>query len=127
MKRIAAVAVASALGLGVFAGGIATAKTTPTIKLLSASAKGPKLSVKVSITGLKLAPKLVGKAPKAGVGHFHVFVNGKYVGFATAASATITPSPAIASGKTYKITVQLAQNNHSPIGKASNAITVKDK
>ena len=127
MKKLAAVAVASALGIGVFAGGVAGAATTPTIKLNSASAKGSKLTVSVTIKGLTLAPKLVGKAPKAGVGHFHVFVNGKYSGFAATKTATITPAPAIKSGKTYKITVQLAQNNHAPIGKASNAITVKDK
>jgi hypothetical protein len=126
MKKLGAITAASALALGVFAGSLASA-ATPTITLNSASAKGSKLSVKVTVKGLKLAPGLVGKAKKAGFGHYHLFVNGKYVGFAATPSATIVPAPAIKSGKTYRITVQLANNDHSPIGKASKVIVVKDK
>lgn len=126
MKKLAAITTASALALGVFAGGIASA-ATPSITLNKASAKGAKLSVQVTVAGLKLAPGQVGKAKKAGFGHYHLFVNGKYVGFAATPSATIVPKPAIKKGQTFKVTVQLANNDHSPLGKASKAITVTDK
>ncbi|HZQ34622.1 MAG TPA: hypothetical protein VFD32_01735, partial [Dehalococcoidia bacterium] len=59
------------------------AQAAPTIKLVSPtngqSVSGP-LDVRVQITGLTLDGTKIGTPPQAGVGHWHVYLDGKYAG-----------------------------------------------
>ena len=98
------------------------------IKLKSAKVVGKQVQVSVEITGgFTMAPDKIGKKKKAGQGHYHIFVDGKYAGAGAAATGkTGKPFAAdfVLSAGSHKITVQLANNDHSPVGKASSAITV---
>lgn len=85
------------------------------------------MQVTVQITGgFTMAPDKIGKKKKAGQGHYHIFVDGKYAGAGAAATGK-TGKPfadfTLAAGE-HTITVQLANNDHSPVGKLSSALTV---
>jgi hypothetical protein len=110
----------------------------------NSTAKGGKLAATVKLTNFTLDPKDVGKAPKPGKGHLHFSVDGgkydfpKYSGpngqLAKKLGVTGKYSPSVTNSITYKnlpkgkhtISVQLANNDHSPAGGAAQvAFTVK--
>ncbi|HLW59525.1 MAG TPA: hypothetical protein VKV57_06305 [bacterium] len=79
--------------------------------------------VRVSVTGLKLDPVAVGTAPKAGEGHWHLYVDGKLAGLSASsvADATLTPG-------SHVLKVSLHNNDHTPVaGASSSEITVHVK
>ena len=97
----------------------------PSITLISATQSGKSIRVVVAPKNFTFAPARVGKANQPRRGHFHLFVNGTYVGYKAAKIATIRPAGiTLQAGKSYKIRVQLATNNHSPLGPMSRAITI---
>jgi hypothetical protein len=71
------------------------------------------VTVFVRIHDWKMYPKLVGrKTLKADGGHWHIFVNGKYNTYSASATKGVTLK--LKKGD-YKITVALANNDHSPV------------
>ncbi len=103
--------------------GATTAK--PSIRLLGTSVSGGVVTVKVAITGWAMYPKLVGKKlNKPDGGHWHVYVNGKYNNFS--ANPTVGKTTTLKPG-TYKIRVELANDDHSEVERAapSRTVTVK--
>jgi hypothetical protein len=110
----------------------------------NSTAKGGKVTATVKLTNFKLDPQDVGKAPKPGKGHLHFSMDGgkfdfpKYSGangqLAKKLGVTGKYSPSVTPSITYKglpkgkhtISVQLANNDHSPAGGAAQvAFTVK--
>src|SRR5579859_7754327 len=103
---------------------------SPSIKIIS-PANGAQLSttrpneIKVQIPGLKLDGTKIGTPPQPGVGHWHIYIDGKYAGLSVSDSITIPNDalPQIAPGQ-HEIKVQLHNNDHTPIaGDITNAIT----
>ncbi|MFN8225058.1 MAG: hypothetical protein U0R50_17635 [Gaiellales bacterium] len=85
------------------------------------------VKVSVAVSGYGFAPTLVGKAPTPGMGHFHIFVDGKYAGAGAGPSGT-TGAPfagdyVLPAGK-HKVSVGLALNDHTALGGMSNAMMV---
>jgi hypothetical protein len=110
----------------------------------NSTAKGGKVTATVKLTNFKLDPQDVGKAPKPGKGHLHFSMDGgkfdfpKYSGangqLAKKLGVTGKYSPSVTPSITYKglpkgkhtLSVQLANNDHSPAGGAAQvAFTVK--
>jgi hypothetical protein len=110
----------------------------------NSSAKGGKVTASVKLKNFKLDPKAVGKPPQPGHGHLHFSLdNGKfdfprYSGangkLAKKLGVTGKYSPSVTTSITYKnlpkgkhtVSVQLANNDHSPAGGAAQvAFTVK--
>ena len=124
---------AAAVSLAGFGGTALSSSTSataakPSITLTSAVQSGKSIKVVVVPHNFIFAPKSIGKANKAGHGHFHLFVNGKYVGFAATKVATIRPAGVtLTKGKSYRISVQLATNNHTVLGAKSRTITIRWK
>lgn len=119
--------------------GVAFVKPKP-----NSTAKGGKVTATVKLTNFTLDPKDVGKAPKPGKGHLHFSMDGgkfdfpKYSGpngqLAKKLGVTGKYSPSVTTSITYKnlpkgkhtVSVQLANNDHSPAGGAAQvAFTVK--
>ena len=124
---------AAAVSLAGF-GGVALSTSSsstaakPSITLTSASQSGKSIKVVVAPRNFTFAPASVGKANRARHGHFHLFVNGTYVGFAATKVATIRPGGiTLTAGKSYKISVQLSTNNHTTFGARSRSITIRWK
>jgi len=123
---LALVTLVAALGL-VAAGNAATSKRTVVMHEISITSfkvnKGGTVTVFVKVRGWKMYPKLVGKKTnKANGGHWHIFVNGKYNTYS--ANATKGTTLKLKKGD-YKITVALANDDHSPVKgtHASKAVT----
>jgi hypothetical protein len=99
--------------------GHVSAQAAPTIKLIAPTSgqaiSGP-LDVRVQISGLKLDGTKIGTPAQAGVGHWHVYVDGKYAGLSVSDVVTIPNDalPEIAAGQ-HEIKVQLHNNDHTPI------------
>jgi hypothetical protein len=119
--------------------GVAFVKPKP-----NGTAKGGKVTATVKLTNFTLDPADVGKAPKPGKGHLHFSMDGgkydfpKYSGangaLAKKLGVTGKYSPSVTPSITYKhlpkgkhtLSVQLANNDHSPAGGAAQvAFTVK--
>jgi len=85
--------------------------------------KDRSVTVKVKIRGFKMLPAKVGKKTNAaGAGHWHIYVNGKYNTFsANAASGT---TKVLKKGD-YKVRVELANNDHSPLSEPTSSKTVR--
>ena len=108
------------------------ASTAARIKLVSptagASVTGDRLEVQVNITGLKLDGTKIGQpaAQNAGVGHWHVYVDGKYAGLSVSDVISL-PNDAmssISSGQ-HEIKVQLHNTDHTPLTpEATDTVTV---
>lgn len=120
---------AAAVSLAGF-GGVALSSSSstaaaPSIALTSARQAGRSIRVVVAPKNFIFAPASVGRANKPRRGHFHLFVNGVYVGYAAATTATIRPTGiTLRAGRSYRVRVQLATNNHSPVGAMSRSITI---
>jgi hypothetical protein len=113
-------------GSSVAAARPASPHASPHITLVSAKAgAGGVIVVKVRIRGWKMYPALVGKAPKAGGGHWHIIVDGKYNNFS--ANAATGVSKKVAAGK-HKVYAILAQDNHAQLsgaGEKTRTVTVR--
>jgi hypothetical protein len=127
----------------------ATGAASPSAKVAfvaptSGASEADSVKVKVKLTGFKIDPKSVGKAPRPGVGHLHFamdggkFDNGKHSGpngelaeklgvdgkYSPSLAPTITYSD-LPPGK-HELTVFLANNNHTATGiEAKTEFTVK--
>lgn len=69
-------------------------------------------AITVTVANFTLAPDKIGQPPVTGEGHWHVLVDGTYVG----ASGTLTGLAPDLSAGTHTIRVQLANNDHSALG-----------
>lgn len=79
----------------------------------------------VRITGWKMLPALVGKKPNSKTGgHWHIFVNGKYNN--ATANAKSGKSLKLKAG-TYKISAELANNDHSELSPPVKSKTLSIK
>jgi hypothetical protein len=105
---------------------------------------GSSFTAKVKLTHFRIDPKAVGKAPAPGVGHLHFMLDGgkfdyprfsgpngkigKQLGVTGNYSPALEPTITyrhIPAGR-YKLTVILANNNHTPTGvQATSTITVR--
>jgi len=109
MRRLLLLLVAAALILAAAGAGSAATPRSITIVKASAAPSGV-VTVQVKIRGWKMYPALVGKKPnKPDGGHWHVLVDGKYSNASAKASGKTL---ALESG-THRITVELANNDHS--------------
>jgi Domain of unknown function (DUF4399) len=119
---VALVAAAAA----VQAGATTSRATARSITLLSVhELSGSKVQVNVRVTGWKMLPTKVGKKPNSATGgHWHIFVNGKYNNFS--ANAHTGKTLKLEHG-TYKIQVELANNDHSELSPPvkSKSMTIK--
>jgi hypothetical protein len=108
------------------AGATTSRAAARSITLLSVhELSGSKVQVNVRITGWKMLPTRVGKKPNSATGgHWHIFVNGKYNNFS--ANAHTGRTLKLEHG-TYKIQVELANNDHSELSPPvkSKAMTIK--
>src|SRR5581483_3902012 len=103
----------------------------PSIKIVS-PAGGSQLSttqpnvIKAQIAGLTLDGTKIGTPPQQGVGHWHLYVDGKYAGLSVSDSISLPNDamPQIPAGQ-HELKVQLHNNDHTPIQPdITNAITV---
>jgi hypothetical protein len=124
---LALVALVAALGL-VAVGNAAPSTRTDMMHEISITNfkvnKSGTVTVFVKIRGWKMYPALVGKKTnKADGGHWHIFVNGKYNNYSANATKGVTTK--LKKGD-YKITVALANDDHSPVKGAhpSKAVSV---
>jgi hypothetical protein len=114
---ISLVTLVAALGL-VASGGAAMAQRTSMMRDISitnfkVNNKTGVVTVLVKVRGWKMYPSLVGKKTlKTDGGHWHIFVNGKYNNYSANAKKGVTTK--LKKGD-YKITVALANNDHSPV------------
>ena len=114
--RFAAVLVAVVLAAVLWSG---RALAAPAIALVAPadgqSVSGP-LDVRVRIDGFKLDGTKIGTPPADGVGHWHVYVDGKYAGLSVSDVVTIPNDalPEIPAGR-HEIKVQLHNNDHTPV------------
>lgn len=111
--------------------GVTFTKPTPNEKV------GTTVTATVHLTGFKLDPKAVGKPPQPGRGHLHFSMDGgkfdypkysgangllaKKLGVTGKYSPSVTPTikyKGLPKGK-HTISVQLANNDHSPAGGAA--------
>lgn len=80
------------------------------------------VTVNVKIRGWKLYPKAVGSKTNAkDGGHWHIYVNGKYNTYS--ASATTGKTTPLKHGD-YKLRVELANNDHSPLSEPTKSKTI---
>lgn len=103
---------------------------SPAIKI-TAPANGAALSttqpnvIHVQVTGLTLDGTKIGTPPQQGVGHWHLYIDGKYAGLSVSNSISVPNDamPQIAPGQ-HEVKVQLHNNDHTPIaGDIINTIT----
>lgn len=109
----------------------AAAATSPTaaagasdasIKILSPadgwSPTGDRMEVQVAVTGLKLDGTKIGQpaSQNPGVGHWHVYVDGKYAGLSVSDVISLPNDamPVIAPGP-HEIKVELHNTDHTPL------------
>jgi hypothetical protein len=94
----------------------------PSIKILApaanASVDGDEAVVQVAVSGLKLDGTKIGQpaSQTPGVGHWHIYVDGKYAGLSVSDVIAIPNDamPQIAAG-THEVKVQLHHTDHTPI------------
>ena len=103
------------------------AQAARSIRILSATASNGVITLRVTITGWKMYPRLVGKAPKPDGGHWHVYVDGRFNNDATNATRGTTKLTRLLSPGTYRVSAHLANNNHvEPRPRiVSNVVTVR--
>lgn len=110
----AAAALAAALPVG--------AATSPSISIARTSVKDGAVLVTATISNWKLLPARVGKTPNAaGGGHWHIFVDGKYVNFSAARTGT---TKRLSPGE-HTIVLELANNDHSSLAPRVRSAAVK--
>lgn len=107
---------------------VAQADTTPTIALNAPAAgqlvyAGATVPLSVTITNFTLAPQSVGMAAVAGQGHYHIFLDGQYIGNSAYVTGTaiipVTTMPGM-----HTLSVSLANNDHSLITPTVSAQTM---
>lgn len=119
---LAAAATAAAVVAAAVAAVPAGAATAPSISIARTSVKDGTVVVTAAISGWKLLPARVGKKPNApGGGHWHIFVDGKYVNFSAARTGT---TKRLAAGD-HTIVVELANNDHSSLSPRVRSAPVK--
>jgi hypothetical protein len=129
LKRLTVIGLVALLAALVSTQAFATTKSSVvkrsiTLKSVKEAA-GHTVVASVSITGWKMLPSRVGKKPNSKIGgHWHLFVNGKYNN--ATASPTTGKSLKLKPG-TYKISAELANNDHSELSPPvkSKTLTIK--
>lgn len=106
--------------------GASSAMPASSIQILSpapnAVETGDTVPVKIVITGLTLNCAWAGTPPRAGIGHWHLLLDGGLVNMECGTAAVLSMQN-VSPGK-HTITAMLAANDHSPIaGKAASATT----
>ena len=93
--------------------------STPTVTKVTWKTKsGTKIvrylvSFRTSVSGWRMDPASIGGKKIDGVGHYHIYIDGKYSG-ATAASAGTGRTPRLGTGA-HELKVVLAYNEHTEI------------
>jgi Domain of unknown function (DUF4399) len=108
------------------AGATTSKASARSITLLSVKeVPGSMVQVNVRVVGWKMIPSRVGKKPNSATGgHWHIFVNGKYNNFS--ANARTGKTLKLKHG-TYKIQVELANNDHSELSPPVKSKTMSIK
>jgi len=79
------------------------------------------VSLEIQIRGWKMYPGRVGSTLNdADGGHYHVYVNGRYHTFGT--NSTRARACGLAGGRTYRLQVVLARNDHSELNARSGVV-----
>ena len=96
-------------------------KSTPTVKKVTWKTKsGTKIvrylvSFRTSVSGWRMAPNDVGTGKKIdGVGHYHIYIDGKYSGASADAASGTGRIPRLGTG-VHELKVVLAYNEHTEI------------
>jgi hypothetical protein len=80
------------------------------------------ISLELWIRGWKMYPQWVGSSTIVrGGGHYHLYVNGKYYNFGS--NAKSARACGLETGRSYRLQVVLAHNNHSEIAARSQVVT----
>src|SRR3954454_23749585 len=105
------------------------AQGAPSLKIVApndgATVSAP-LLLRIEHSGIRFDGVKIGADPEAGVGHWHVNIDGKYAGLSVSNVIEIPNDafPTIGAGK-HTITAELHQNNHAPqTPPVSQSITV---
>ena len=122
MRRIAVLL--TMLGVACALAAQAGAAGKPSISIVRTGVTAGAVTVTVKVENWRLLPAQIGKKPnEADGGHWHLYVDGKYV----AASGTLTAATAKLSSGAHRLRVELVNNDHSslapPVGSAT--VTVK--
>ncbi len=122
MRRIAVLL--TMLGVACALATQAGAAGKPSISIVRTGVKAGAVTVTVKVANWRLLPAQIGKQPNAvDGGHWHLYVDGKYV----AASGALTAASAKLSSGAHRLRVELVNNDHSrlapPVGSAT--VTVK--
>jgi hypothetical protein len=113
----------------------AGAQTSPSIQIVAprngAHASGSQMVVEVRVQNFMLNSMAIGKAAKAGEGHWYVYVDGKVAGLSADEVVSLPNDayPTLAAGK-HTIKVDLRNNDHTPVVGAESseiAITIPAK
>jgi hypothetical protein len=95
--------------------------STPTVeKVVWKTKSGNKIirylvSFKAAVTGWKMDPAAVGTGKKIdGVGHYHIYIDGKYSGASPDASGGTGRTPRLGTG-VHELKLVLAYNEHTEI------------
>lgn len=83
-----------------------TSPATTTVTVASSS-----VELTIQVQNFQLNASQIGLAPRAGQGHWHLFVDGVYRGFGT----SLNPLAAQMTPGTHSVVVELFNNNHSPL------------
>ena len=94
----------------------------PAVTIRGVHSGGGCVAADLWIRGFRMAPYDVGSTHiQRGVGHYHVYVNGKYRAFGTKArQAKIC---GLQTGRSVRIQVVLAHNNHTELAARSQIVT----
>lgn len=75
----------------------------------------PTMPVVVEVDGFTLSPEGIDQAPVDGEGHWHLEVNGEYVGTTAEHTFLIDDSLALEPGRTHALVATLRTNQHEPL------------
>lgn len=75
----------------------------------------PTLPVVVDIDGFELSPEGIDQASVDGQGHWHLEINGEYVGNSTSHTFLIDGALALEPGRTHALTAVLRTNQHEAL------------
>lgn len=135
MRKVVVLALTAALaGLSVATAGLAgpgprpeadvQVERYPVVRILKVHPNRQAGCVKLDlrIRGFKMLPASIGIPPNVrNAGHYHVYVNGKYRQVGTSRHPNICN---LATGRTHRIQIILALNDHTEIAARSQVVTV---
>jgi hypothetical protein len=134
MRKVVVLALTAALaGLSVAAGALGgpgprpeadvKVERYPTVRILGVhpNASSGCIGLGLRIRGFKILPNSIGIGPNIrNAGHYHIYVNGRYREVGTTTHPHVC---GLATGRTYRLQIILALNDHTEIAARSQVVT----